>query len=67
MDRNSTYLWMKDLLEHIGTCYDYLDVADTRSQGFLADSIRRDLQEFRQLCTGLGNPTLAASQLRRSA
>ena len=67
MDRNSTYLWMKDLLEHIGNCYDYLDVADGRSQGFLADAIRRDLQEFRQLCSSLGTHANSASPLRRSA
>ena len=64
MERNSTYLWMKDLLDHLGSCYDHWENADQRSRTFLADSIRRDLEEFRKLCGSLGPQ---AGQLRRSA
>ena len=63
MERNSTYLWMKDLLDHLGNCYDNWENADPRRRTFLADSIRRDLEEFRKLC---GTLAPQASQIRRA-
>ena len=53
MDRQAKFLWMKDLLEHIGQCHDQWQAADSRSERYLADSIRRDLDEFRRLCDSI--------------
>lgn len=53
MDRQSKLLWMKDILEHIGTCHDQWQFADTNTERFLAESIRRDLDEMRRVCDSL--------------
>jgi hypothetical protein len=44
---------MKDILEHMQTCFDEWQTADNRSAGFLADSLDRDLTEFRRMCHSL--------------
>ena len=67
MDRHSTYLWMKDLLEHLGTCYDSWDQSEGCSRQFLADSIQRDLTEFRRLCEDLRPGAAPGDSRRRTA
>lgn len=52
-DRQAKYLWMKDLLEHLGSCYDNMQSADPHTEQFMAQSIKRDLEEFRRLCSEL--------------
>lgn len=65
MDRQAKFLWMKDLLDHIGQCHDQWQFADPCAERYLADSIRRDLEEFRRLCDSLRNeksmPALAVA------
>ena len=53
MDRRAKFLWMKEILEHLGHCYEQWQTADEMSEHFLAESVKRDLNEFRQLCDSL--------------
>lgn len=53
MTRRSKFLWMKDLLEHMHCCHEQWQSADERRERLLADSMRRDLEEFRRLCDSL--------------
>jgi hypothetical protein len=53
MTRHAKFLWMKDLLEHMGRCHEQWQSADERMESFLADSLRRDLDEFRRICDSL--------------
>jgi hypothetical protein len=53
MHRQTTMLWMKDILEHLGNCFDQWQSADPASEHFLAQSMERDLNEFRRLCEAL--------------
>ncbi|HEY5312159.1 MAG TPA: hypothetical protein VIK18_06550 [Pirellulales bacterium] len=53
MDRQARFLWMKDLLEHLSDCHDQWQAADPASQRYLADAVRRDLDELRRLCESL--------------
>ncbi len=57
MDRQAKFLWMKDLLAHLSQCHDAWQSADERTESYLADSIRRDLDEFRRLCESLRSDT----------
>ena len=57
MDRRTKFLWMKDILDHLGHCYEQWQVADEMNEQFLAESVKRDLNEFRRLCESLsGDP-----------
>ena len=53
MTRDAKFLFMKDLLEHMERCHEQWQSADQRMEGFLADSLRRDLDEFRRICDSL--------------
>ncbi|MGC3971496.1 MAG: hypothetical protein QM775_30385 [Pirellulales bacterium] len=53
MTRQSKFLWMKDLLEHMQSCHEQWQSADERRERILAESMRRDIQEFRRLCDSL--------------
>lgn len=50
MDRRSTFLWMRDILDHLSTCCEQWEDADADSERFLAESMRRDMDELRRLC-----------------
>lgn len=53
-DRHSTLLWMRDLIEHLRTCQEQLQLADDDpSASFLADAMLMDLTECRRLCEHL--------------
>ena len=58
MTRQAKFLWMKDLLEHMGRCQEQWQSADQRMESFLADSLRRDLDEFRRICDSLRHESL---------
>jgi hypothetical protein len=63
MDRHAKFLWMKDLLEHLGRCHEQWQLSDAPNEHYLAESMRRDLDEFRRLCESLrceGRPRLHA-------
>jgi hypothetical protein len=44
---------MQDLLEHLGACHEQWPAAEPAVERFLADAVRRDLDELRRLCDSL--------------
>lgn len=65
-DRQTTLLWMKDLIEHLSQCHAQLEWAQGgASEAFLTQSMLVDLTECRRLCEQLRNqparPRLAHS------
>lgn len=74
MTRESKFLWMKDLLEHMHRCHEQWQGADERRERLLAESLRRDLEEFRRLCDSLQhetdarlNPSASSHRMRQIA
>jgi hypothetical protein len=57
MTRQDKFLWMKDLLEHMEWCHEQWETADERMESFLAESLRRDIDEFRRICDSLRTAT----------
>jgi len=53
MTRHAKFLWMKDLLEHLTRCHEQWESADSRTERFLIDSMRRDVEEFRRVCESI--------------
>ncbi len=51
--RNAQLLWMKDILEHMTSCYEQWQDADSSSDYYLAETMKRDLDEARRLCDAL--------------
>lgn len=63
-DRESTLLWMKDLIEHMARCHDQLQwAADGRTESFLAETMIGDLTECRRLCEELRSGPRKARRL----
>ncbi len=61
MERRSTFLWMKDLVDHLRNCTDQWQTSAGRhGEGVWADAMRRDLDELRRLCDGLRGDALLA-------
>ncbi len=53
-NRQTTLLWMKDLIEHMSRCHEQLQWApEGPSQSFLTDALMVDLTECRRLCEHL--------------
>ncbi|MCC7085402.1 MAG: hypothetical protein IT427_10385 [Pirellulales bacterium] len=52
MDRRNTFMWMKDIVEHLRTCADQWQTSRA-GDGIWAEAVRRDLDELRQLCEKL--------------
>lgn len=48
-DRQTTLLWMKDLIDHMARCHEQLEWAGDDAEGFLTRSIVDDLDECRRL------------------
>lgn len=55
--REAKFLWMKDLLEHLSRCHEQWESADERTERYLVDSVRRDLDEIRRVCESLAGGT----------
>lgn len=53
MDRRAQLLRMKDILEHLGDCYEQWHSVEPGSQMLLADMMKRDLDQCRRLCESL--------------
>jgi hypothetical protein len=53
MDRRTRFLWMKELVEHLGRCSEQWQHAEASAAGFLADAVERDLAEFQRICRSL--------------
>jgi hypothetical protein len=59
MDRYAKIARMKDLLARLDFCQAQWQTAEGASEQFLAQSIKRELSEFRRLCEALRRETLA--------
>lgn len=53
MDRHRKFLWMRDIIEHIESCYDEWRQTEGDGERRLADMIQRDLDQCRRLCESL--------------
>jgi hypothetical protein len=53
MDRHAKLVWMKEVLERLGDFQRAWETAEGPSERFLADSIKRDLDEVRRICESL--------------
>ena len=53
MDRHHKFLWMRDILEHIESCYDEWQQTEGEGERRLAEMIQRDLEQCRRLCDSL--------------
>ena len=53
MDRQAKLLCMKEILENLGDCHERWQDADRRDEHFVAEAMRRGLDEFRRLCESL--------------
>jgi hypothetical protein len=52
--RQSTLLWMKDLIDHMSQCHEQLQwAADGRTETFLMERLLGDLVECQKLCEQL--------------
>jgi hypothetical protein len=53
-NRQTTLLWMKDLIEHMARCHEQLQWAgDGPTESFLTEALMVDLTECRRLCEEL--------------
>lgn len=53
-NRQTTLLWMKDLIEHMAKCHEQLQwAADDRTESFLTEALLNDLTECGLLCEEL--------------
>jgi hypothetical protein len=53
MDRHAKFIWMKEVLEHLHDCHREWEVAEGKAERFLAETIKRDLDEVRRICESL--------------
>lgn len=53
MDRRAKLLCMKEVLEHLGACYERWQDVDRHDERYVADAMRRGLDDFRRLCESL--------------
>jgi len=59
-DRQTTLLWMKDLIEHMARCHEQLQWAEEgASARFLTESLLVNLTECQMLCERLKEPESA--------
>jgi hypothetical protein len=64
-DRQTTLLWMKDLIDHMARCQEQLQWANEGpSARFLTDALLVDLTECQKLCERLKGPARAAAMAR---
>jgi hypothetical protein len=67
MDRKHRFLCMRDILEHLGDCFDEWEQANSRDERFLAETIERDLDQFRRLCNSLRQDARSSTPRRQAA
>src|SRR5262245_61812685 len=58
MDRPAKLNLMRDILDHLRTCYEQWSMADVYSEHYLAESMKRDLDELRRVCDSMRGGTL---------
>lgn len=66
MDRHAKFVWMKEVLERLSDCQREWEIAEGPTARFLADSIKRDLDEVRRICESLRQDN-SSCQRRRVA
>ncbi len=52
-ERQTKLHWMRDILDHLRRCQEQLPSADESGERYLAESMKRDIDEFRRLCDSL--------------
>ncbi|GAC1467712.1 MAG: hypothetical protein NVSMB9_09640 [Isosphaeraceae bacterium] len=63
-NRQTTLLWMKDLIEHMNRCQEQLQWAeDRRTEAFLTNTLMGDLKECQRLCDELQTSGVSAVSL----
>ncbi|HVX64861.1 MAG TPA: hypothetical protein VHC19_29855 [Pirellulales bacterium] len=58
MSRHAKLLLMKEILEHLDDRHQEWVLADDDAGSYLADAIKRDLEEIRRLCDSLKSDSL---------
>ena len=53
MNRRAKFLWMKEILEHLDECHRQWQHADDQTERYLAEAMKRDMEELRGLCDSL--------------
>lgn len=67
MNRHAKLLLMKEILEHLDDCHHQWLLADDDAGGYLADAMKRDLEEIRRLCDSLKNESIQNRRVRAVA
>ncbi len=67
MNRHAKLLWMKEVLEHLDDCHRQWLLADDDAGRYLAEAMKRDLDEVRRLCDSLQNESSPRSRQRTVA
>lgn len=52
-ERQTNLHWMRDILDHLRRCQEQLPLVDEPGMRYLAESMKRDIDEFRRLCESL--------------
>ena len=67
-DRQNKLHWMRDILEHLRHAQEQLPQANGATERYLAESMKRDLEEFRRLCDSLiGMSAIESSRAKAAA
>jgi hypothetical protein len=53
MDRQATFLWMRDLLEHLSALHDQWETCDGQNDTYVGNMMCRELDELRRACENL--------------
>ena len=53
MTREAKFLWMRDILDHLGECYEQWQLADPDCEHFIAESMKHNLQQIHRLCESM--------------
>jgi hypothetical protein len=67
MNRRAKFLWMKEILEHLDECHRQWQYADDQTERYLAEAMKRDLEEVRRLCDSLHSQPARASRIQAFA
>lgn len=67
MDRKDKFLWMQDVLEHLGDSFEEWRRADSHDERYLAEAVERDLEEFRRLCRSMKQESRSTAPRRQAA
>jgi hypothetical protein len=66
MDRKTQFLWMKDVLEHLGDSFEEWRRSDSHDERYLAEAVQRDLEEFQRLCKSMKQANRSSAPRREA-